>query len=805
MKTLFTLLFSFLIFTVSAQEKTISGVVADETGEPLPWATIMIGDTKKGTTTGIDGVYRIKIPNFTSETELCFSFVGYDAKCVKVGEQTKINIALSPNYKTGAGSVTIESDRIIENFSATQVTPIRAADIQQANASTTADLLEITGQVFVQRSQQGGGSPVLRGFEGNRILLMVDGMRINNAIFRGGHLQNVIMIDQNLLEGADVYFGANSLSYGSDALGGVVNFKTKEPNTFDGISGDMVTRYSSANDERMGHVDLSYGKGKISALTSLTFSKFGASRSGENRNPFNSYKWLRDSLVVRESGEDVIVANSNPYEQNPNGYDQWNVNQKIRFQPKDNISHQLNFSYTTSSDVPRYERLTQDGDANFVNTNFRNAEWYYGPQKRLATSYSLSLENDREVKKWEMIQWVVFYQKMQESRVDRRFGNDRRRHQEEEVSSFGTKFDVQIPTNLGRLQTGFEVYYDEVESNSFRQNIVTNEITPNPTRYPDGGSNMLNLGYYASIIKNLEDWTISAGARISHVRLNANFDDTTFVKYPFSEVKQNNTALTGSLNITRKFGRLSLNTLFSSAFRAPNVDDVAKVRDTEAGEQIVANEDLEPEFAYNYELGGVYRSSKFKAQISLYHTWLRGAIQRAPFIFNGQDSIRVDGVLSKVLANQNIENSRIYGFFASVSYQLNSIPLDFTLSTSYTRGKSSIDSVNIAHIPPLYGKLEANYRMKKAKIFHKFSVDFNGEKPLSQYGDSSTSDRIEFVVPNVGTPAWFTLNYRFDWQFHEQVRFQFGVDNILDTHYRSFASGISAPGRNLIFAVRGSF
>ncbi len=70
---------------------------------------------------------------------------------------------------------------------------------------------------------------------------------------------------------------------------------------------------------------------------------------------------------------------------------------------------------------------------------------------------------------------------------------------------------------------------------------------------------------------------------------------------------------------------------------------------------------------------------------------------------------------------------------------------------------------------------------------------------------AATSDRIEFAVPNVGMPAWFTLNYRFDWQFHEQVRLQFGVDNILDTHYRSFASGISAPGRNLIFAVRGSF
>jgi hemoglobin/transferrin/lactoferrin receptor protein len=95
--------------------------------------------------------------------------------------------------------------------------------------STTADILTASGQVFVQKSQQGGGSPVIRGFEASRILILVDGVRMNSAIFRSGHLQNIITVDNMSLDRVEVNYGPSSTMYGSDALGGVINLFTKAP------------------------------------------------------------------------------------------------------------------------------------------------------------------------------------------------------------------------------------------------------------------------------------------------------------------------------------------------------------------------------------------------------------------------------------------------------------------------------------------------------------------------------------------------------------------------------------------------
>ena len=101
--------------------------------------------------------------------------------------------------------------------------------LMEATGFTAADILEETGNILVQKTQGGGGSPILRGFEANKVLLVVDGVRLNNAIYRNGHLQNSITIDNAVLERTEVIFGPSSVMYGSDALGGVVHYFTKDP------------------------------------------------------------------------------------------------------------------------------------------------------------------------------------------------------------------------------------------------------------------------------------------------------------------------------------------------------------------------------------------------------------------------------------------------------------------------------------------------------------------------------------------------------------------------------------------------
>src|SRR5688572_16162673 len=110
-----------------------------------------------------------------------------------------------------------------------KIVKISKSEILRNNPQTSADLLGQSGTVFIQKSQLGGGSPMIRGFATNRVLLVFDGVRMNNAIYRSGNLQNIISIDALSTQTAEVIFGPGSLIYGSDAIGGVMDFHTLEP------------------------------------------------------------------------------------------------------------------------------------------------------------------------------------------------------------------------------------------------------------------------------------------------------------------------------------------------------------------------------------------------------------------------------------------------------------------------------------------------------------------------------------------------------------------------------------------------
>jgi len=87
-----------------------------------------------------------------------------------------------------------------------EIMSIDATKMAFSNPQTTDDMLEATGQVFVQKSQLGGGSPMIRGVGANSELIVVDGVRMNNTICRSGNLQNVINVDHNAIESSEVIF-----------------------------------------------------------------------------------------------------------------------------------------------------------------------------------------------------------------------------------------------------------------------------------------------------------------------------------------------------------------------------------------------------------------------------------------------------------------------------------------------------------------------------------------------------------------------------------------------------------------------
>ena len=250
--------------------------------------------------------------------------------------------------------------------------------IDKNTPQTSADLLEKTGEVYVQKSQLGGGSPMIRGFSANRILLSLDGVRLNNIIYRGGNIHNIISIDPNILEGVEILFGPASVMYGSDAIGGGINFKIKDP-TFKFkklITGSQNIQYNSSNNSKIYNLNVELGNKSISNISSFSFSSYDDLKSGAKRNKYPNFG-LREEFVARDyiNGKDVIIQNENPNKQVESGYSQLNLINKTNIKINDNKNVIYGIYYSKSSNIPRYDRLIQYEDV----LTPKYAEWFYGP------------------------------------------------------------------------------------------------------------------------------------------------------------------------------------------------------------------------------------------------------------------------------------------------------------------------------------------------------------------------------------------------------------------------------------------
>ena len=686
-----------------------------------------------------------------------------------------------------------------------QVQTISAKELAFMNQPTLADIMQQSGNVLVQKSQQGGGSPVIRGFEANKVLMVVDGVRMNNAIYRGGHLQNIISVDNTILDRVETVFGPASVVYGSDALGGVMHFHTKNPNLSfeDGKAytrGSAMLRMSTANEEKTGHAEFNIGLKKVGFLTAISYSDFGDLRQGNVRSPFNPNFGMRPYYVDNSLGIDSVVKNPNPNVQAQSGYNQVDVFEKILYQQNRKISHTLNFQYSTSSDVPRYDRLT---DLNSDGT-LRNAEWYYGPQDRMLVSYALGLKPDSGM--FDSGRIIAGYQAIEESRHQRRTGSVGLQHRTENVMVLNLNADFEKKLKGNKVGYGVEITYNDVTSTAKLENIETGALSPLDTRYPDGGSTMNSQALYITDQLELvsEHLFLNAGLRFTNYSLDANFIDTTFFVFPFDEASQQASNVSGSVGLVLLPGRdWKISLSGATGFRAPNVDDLAKVFDPGPGQLVVPNPDLKPETTLNGELGIAKKiNKKVKVEGVGYYTILQDAIATLPFTYEGSSTIEYNGDTLQVNANQNVNSGYLYGFSFNLSADVTR-GFAITQSLNYTFGRYETNNIKVPldHIPPVFGKTGFNVNLKKFRT--EFFVMYNGWKKLGEYSPSG-EDNLNYATAE-GMPAWITLNLRSAYQFNRYLQLQLGLENILDQNYRVFASGISAPGRNFSTTLRANF
>ncbi|MDB5205548.1 MAG: hypothetical protein JWR72_623 [Flavisolibacter sp.] len=688
---------------------------------------------------------------------------------------------------------------------AQRVEVISARQIAQSNAQNTGDLLINTGNVFVQKSQQGGSSPVIRGFEASRVLLVIDGVRMNNAIYRAGHLQNAITVDQNSLERIEVLYGPASTLYGSDALGGVVLMRTKMPKLSATnktlFTGSAFTRYSSANDEKTAHFDLSIGGKKFAWLQAYNYSNFGDTKMGNHYPSKYPDFGRRSQYVAIINGIDSVVKNEDDRLQRFSGYKQWDIAQKFLFKQNNKVTHSLNLQHSNSTNVPRYDRL-QDVRSGTL----RYAEWYYGPQKRYLAAYELAVANMGFFNDFKA---NVNYQHIEESRHQRDYRRyDRLDNRMEKLAVLGFVIDGRKLWNNNELTVGLDGQLNNVKSSAFRKNIQTGVETGLDSRYPNGRNKMNYFGLYAQHLVKLKGgkFILNDGIRLQAVSLHSTIADNSFFTLPFTEVDQKAFAVTGNIGaVYIPDENFRVNASISSGFRAPNVDDVARIfeSNTASRQLIVPNSEIGPEYTYNVDLGFTQNIKNVRFEITGFYTIFRNAIAISPFQFNGQDSITYNNTRVKVFANQNVNRAYLYGFNSNLTIDFSS-RFRFYSTINYTHGRlkpKNVAEVPLDHIPPVYGKTGLTYtnRIINAEVYGLY----NGWKRLVNYNPSG-EDNAQYATAD-GTPAWFTLNVKATLTPLKNISLQFGVENITDRNYRYFASGFSAPGRNFIVAIRSNF
>ena len=819
-KHILILFFSF--FFISLNSQTIS-VIDENSGDGIPNVLLYNSDKSKRAITNLDGL--VSLDDFIQNDIITFSHISYEEKSIILSElvaRKKIFLLEKSYNLTGVVLSVSRNSQDVKSISR-KVSVIDASSLRLEAPKTTADLLYQAGGVHIQKTQAGGGSPVVRGFEANRVLLVIDGVRMNNAIYRSGHLQNSITVDQNSLERTELIFGPSSVAYGSDALGGVIHFYTKTPKFSDSFSLNYSRAYSynisDKSNIRSRNIEIS--NKKWASFTSFTRSFYGDVIMGENRR--HGFKdWGLVKYYSRNSVSKYFEnasVNSNTSVQKNTAYKQKDFLQKFNFKTSENSNLILNFQFSESSNISRFDKLSEINEDN----NLKYAQWYYGPQKRLLSSINYNLTTKSLFDKGSII---LSHQYINESRNSRKFNSLELRSQEEKLHIFSVNAD--FSKNIGQknfISYGIETTKNNLESigNNYILSVSNNDIvdrlkSPGISRYPDNGSTYNSIAGYFNIKRMISEKTyLNAGSRFSRIFVEAGWNSISndgslnlneFFNQ-FEDFKLVNSSLTYTLGLSHQinnFNKFSLN--ISKGFRAPNIDDIGKIREN-GGILTVPNSSLKPEKAISIDFGLSKYDRKFNYSFNLFYTRLNETIGRNIFYDFEEKStenpatVIYDGDEVLTMSNFNLGKSDIYGFNFDFT-QLITKEFKFTGSLSFTEGDIKDKGLSLPSIPPLFGNFKLNFTKSIYQL--QLSYKFSRSKDPNEYSlggeDSIEETPILSIDENGnpiygGMPKWGIFQLSSLVKINSKTYLQVLLDNIFDIHYREFASGISSPGRSL--------
>ena len=741
--------FVMICFSVNAQQ--ISGFVFDtKFDRALEKVNIKIDKTDLGAVSDEQGYFEIKnIPE--GNYLLTISRIGYMTTIDEV-ELTNDNspviyIYLQPSNITLNNDFVITARRVeTDEFKSPEaISVVSKTVLRQESPRSTPEALEgITG-VFMQKTNHGGGSPFIRGLTGNQNLMMIDGIRLNNATFRYGPNQYLNTIDPLTIGSIEVVRGSGSVLYGSDALGGVVQVLTKNPsfskNGFD-IGGDVYTKFMSQDMEKTGRAQVNASNEKLAFSGGFTYNDFGDIYGGDTTG-----------------------------KQSPTGYKHYAADAKLRMKLTANSELILAYNYDRQDDVARYDKVI----ANYE-------KYHFDPQIRQLGYARLKTETDN---KWmKQIRITASFNQSDETRIKQKEGSVKVNNEHDQVNTYGTGVEINsYPISIWKFTSGVEYYFDKIASS-----ITETEAGLSSEKrghYPDGATSS-SLAVYTSHTIDVKKFSFIVGGRFNAFKMKA--EDEVF-----GNVDVQPSALVGSASVMYSISEnYHLIASAYSAFRAPNLNDLSSFGTFNYGIE-VPNTNLKPEKSINTEIGFKTRFDRFSGSFFLYRTQLTNLIDRVESTWQGQDSI--DG--EKVYTKENFSRAYIQGFEAEVQYEFISW-LSAYGNITYTYGQNETLDEPLRRIPPLNSRLGLYYNCTRGFWSRLEWLSATKQNRLS------SGDKKDSRIPEGGTPAWNVLNLRFGWGW-KWLGISTGVNNIFDEDYRTHGSGINSYGRSFWLALRVSF
>lgn len=605
---------------------------------------------------------------------------------------------------------------------------------------TTPEALIGVNGVFVQKTNHGGGSPFIRGLTGNQSLILIDGIRLNNSTFRYGPNQYLNTIDAFTIDKIEVAKGTGSVQYGTDALGGVVQLFTKEPqfsNTGSKWLGKVLGKYMTGDMEKTVRGEGVYQGQHVAAQVGATYRNFGD-----------------------------LIGGDTTGKQLPSGYKEFAFDAKTKFRIKDAFDVTLAHQFLQQQHVPVYHKVVLE--------NFAVNEM--DPQQRMLTYAKVNRQAHNKF--FQQIEAIASWQQTIEGRNSRKNGSSTLSKEKDEVNTLGFTFDVASQfSNAWSANTGIELYADKV--NSTRENVLMQSGSKTAVRglYPDAAT-YHNYSTYSLHHIQLNKWSVEGGIRFNTFAITINDTSLGKVKITPSSFVYNGAIMYNLSRLHHVYAS------YSSGYRAPNIDDMGTLGIVDFRYEVPAA-DLRPEQSRNTEIGYKFNTSKWSGTAAVYYMHLTNLIARIKM----QDQV-ISGY--PVYAKENVEDAYIKGFETEVSYELTK-DLKLTGSLAYTYGQNLAKHEPLRRMPPLNGRVIANYQ--KQKWFAAAELLFASKQSRLAQGDKDDNR-----IPAGGTPGWNVANLYAGYTT-SIFRFNMSFQNLLNKDYRTHGSGINGVGRSAWLTV----